>query len=145
MKSEGVPPRCFSEVGDGERVGVGGTAVSVADGGGVGVIVGRNGVGDGRNAVIALVGGGRTPDASSWLSRKLPSSMPTLTSVTARLPSSCPMPEVPGACPALERVCSLTVLPPPPLPALLPPPVGEGWRGGPLAAGHSHPRMTAAG
>lgn len=51
----------------------------------------RGSVGEGE-IWATEVAGGRTPDASSWLNKKLPSSILTLMSVMARLPSSCPMP-----------------------------------------------------
>jgi hypothetical protein len=85
--------------------GVGGTFVSVAVGTGAceeGVSVGvadgadrvdgadGDGVGEGKAATPAWVGGIRAPALSSWLSRKLPNSIATLMNVMTRLLSSCP-------------------------------------------------------
>ena len=83
-------------MGSAEGVGVNGMTVPVIGGRGEGeavgedegMTVGRNSVGDSRGAAIAWVGDGRTPDMSSWLNRKPPNSMPTLTSVTTKPPSS---------------------------------------------------------
>jgi hypothetical protein len=86
----------------GVEVGTGGVAVSVADGGEEGVsvgtgegdkAVGRKNVGEGE-IWATKVAGERTLDVSRWLNRKLPSNIPTLMSVMARLPSSCPGPVV---------------------------------------------------
>lgn len=106
-------------MGDTEGVSVGRMAVSVTDGGregdaaaievpvgeseGVGVLVGRNSVGEGESTAT-WVGGGRMPNVSSWLSKKLPSSIPTLMNVMTRPPSSC---HKPVTWPALGRSLSL--------------------------------------
>ena len=58
-------------------VGEGGRGDGIGEGVGTRV-VGRDGVGEGEKAAIAQVGDGRTADLSSWLSRKLPSSMQNL-------------------------------------------------------------------
>jgi hypothetical protein len=83
--------------GDGEEWGVGEGAVAV----------GRKKVGEGDSMATA-VGSGRTPAASSSLNRKPPNSMPMLSSVMARLPSTCPMPVVRSVT---GCVCSFTGLP----------------------------------
>jgi hypothetical protein len=84
----------------GSGVSVASRAVSVAVGGGRGVLVGEGkgvgvaearSVGEGRISATE-VGDGRTPDASSWLNRKLPKSIPTLMNVMAKLPSTCATP-----------------------------------------------------
>jgi hypothetical protein len=122
-------------VGDAEGVNVGGTAVSVAGGGeegdavgkGAGVVAGRNGVGE--SIATACVGGGRTPNVSSLLSRKVPSNIPTLTNVMTMLPSRC---LIAAGRPALERTCPLTGAPQ----------LHSTWS---LAGGRCHPRMRVAG
>ena len=89
-----------SVAGVGDIVGVlvgerGGSVGGIGEGGsGVGgvVAVGRGSVGEGCRMAIACVGDGGSVGASSWLSRKLPSSIPTLTSVTIRPTSNWPIP-----------------------------------------------------
>ena len=56
-------------------------------------IVGKNGVAEGRDAASERVGVERVPETSSWLSRKLPSSIPTLMTVITNPPISWPRPE----------------------------------------------------
>lgn len=89
--------KCSDGVGVAEGAGVMevvGAVGKVGDcGGGDGEIsVGKNGVAEGRDAASERVGVERVPEASSWLSKKLPSSIPTLMTVIANPPSSWPRP-----------------------------------------------------
>jgi hypothetical protein len=79
-------------IGEGERLRVG---------------VCKDGLGEGESLATG-VEVGSTSDSSSWLNRKVPSSMPTLMSVTAMLLRSCPRP---AACPVSEGICSLIAFP----------------------------------
>lgn len=129
-------------MGDAAGVGVGVRDVSVTDGDpiadGEGDAVGEGeGVGEGWNTAIGWVAVGRTTSASSSPSRKLPSNIPTLMSVMAMPTASCPML---AGWPTLERRCSLTPLPPPPLRWQ----GDDQWRNSP-ASGRCHPRAITAG
>ena len=130
------------QVGGATGVNVGGTAVSAVgdegvSGGGEGDIVGRGvgwttgkyGVGDGESTATAWVGAGRTPNVSSWLSRKPPNSKPTLMSVMAMLPSNC---LTPVTWLALKCIRPLTVVSQP-----------RQTRSAPV--GRRHPRTRVAG
>ena len=77
-----------------ERVGVvGGVGDRVDSGDGEGgIAVGEDGVAEGRDAASERVGVERVPETSIWLSKKLPSNIPTLMIVIANPPISCPRP-----------------------------------------------------
>ena len=115
---DGVGDADGDGVGDAVGVWVGGTAVSVGGTGvdegegavGEAVTVGRGGVGEGSTMATAWVGDGGTVGTSSWLNRKPPSNMPTLTSVATRPTSSC---LIPVALLALAGIRSLNVDPTP--------------------------------
>jgi hypothetical protein len=72
-------------------VGKVGNCVGSGDGEGE-TNVGKNGVAEGRDAAPERVGVESVPEASSWLNKKLPSSIPTLMTVIANPPSSWPRP-----------------------------------------------------
>ena len=100
-----------ADVGDGVAlgrasvvvVGAGAVGDGVREGEGVGVGAGEGvagSVGEAENRIATVgeggisttvVGLGRTLEASSWLNRKLPNSMPKLMSVRARLLHTCPV------------------------------------------------------
>ena len=75
-----------------EMVGVVGKVDSCVGSGDGETSVGRNGVAEGRDAAPERVGVERVPGASSWLNKKLPSSIPTLMTVIANPPISWPRP-----------------------------------------------------
>jgi hypothetical protein len=112
----GLGDRVAAEVGDGVKldmdsvvvVGAGADGDGVWEGEGVGVSVGEGAgeaaagsVGEGENTTATVVGEsailttvvglGRTLEASSWLNRKLPSTIPILMSVRARPLHRCPV------------------------------------------------------
>ena len=78
----GVVGKVVDCVGSGDGEGDGEDATSV----------GKNGVAEGWDATPARVGVESVPGASSWLSKKLPSSIPMLMTVIANPPSSWPRP-----------------------------------------------------